>query len=260
MLESVIVLGVAGSIAGAGLLIASKKFSMEKDPKVEKIVEILPSANCGGCGYPGCAALAEALVKGEALITACPVGGNVVAEKIANLLGIEFSSSVKKIAKVRCNGTKTNCEEKYIYDGPGDCNSITLLAGGIKKCTYGCVGGGSCVTACKFDAIHIGEGGIPIVDEEKCTACGMCVKACPRKLIEILPVDKHFVVTCRSTDKGADAKNFCKVACIACRLCEKNCPSDAITVENNLAYIHADKCTNCGKCEEVCPTKAINRF
>ncbi|MEF3255436.1 MAG: RnfABCDGE type electron transport complex subunit B [Deferribacterales bacterium] len=260
MLESVIVLGIAGTVAGAGLLIASKKFSVEKDPRIEKVLELLPSANCGGCGYPGCAALAEAMVKGEAKIDACPVGGSDTVKAIAEFLGIEYLTTIKKVAKVRCNGTKENCDEKYIYNGPGDCHSITLLAGGIKKCTYGCVGGGSCVTACKFDAIYIGSGGIPIVDDEKCTACGMCVKACPRNLIEILPVDKKFLVKCRSLDKGVDAKNFCKTACIACKLCQKNCPVDAITVDNNVAYINADKCINCGKCEEVCPTKAIVKY
>lgn len=260
MIDAVLVLGVAGTVAGAGLLIASKKFSVVKDERVEKIVEILPSANCGGCGYPGCSAFADALVKGNAGITDCPVGGNEVAQKIADILGVEFSSAVRKVARVRCNGGHSNCLEKYEYEGPGDCHSIVMLAGGIKHCIYGCVGGGSCVTACKFDAIYIGEEGIPIVDAEKCTACGLCVKACPRKLIEIVPADKRFTVTCRSLDKGADAKNFCKVACIACKLCQKNCPSDAFTVENNIAYIDPNKCTNCGKCKEVCPTKAINEF
>ncbi|ADR18497.1 RnfABCDGE type electron transport complex subunit B [Calditerrivibrio nitroreducens] len=260
MIDAVIVLGLAGTVAGTGLLIASKKFSVEKDERIEKIIEVLPSANCGGCGYPGCAAFANALIDGSAQVNGCPVGGNDVAQKIAEILGVEFSTSVKKVARVRCNGGHSNCQEKYQYDGPGDCHSIVMLAGGTKQCIYGCVGGGSCVTACKFDAIYIGNEGIPIVDAEKCTACGACVKACPRKLIEIVPVDKRFTVTCRSIDKGVDAKNFCKVACIACKLCQKNCPVDAITVENNLAYIDPNKCINCGKCKEVCPTKAINEF
>lgn len=257
MIESLLVLGVAGTVAGAGLLIASKKFHVEKDERIEKVLELLPAANCGGCGYPGCAALAEAIVKGEASINSCPVGGNDTAKMIAEFLGVEFSSTTKKIAKIRCNGTFNNCEDKYEYDGPKDCHSIVLLAGGTKYCSYGCVGAGSCVTACKFNAIYIGGDGIPVVDGDRCTACGACVKACPRGLIEILPVDKHFIVKCRSLDKGTDVKNFCKVACIACKLCEKNCPEVAITVSNNIAYIDAVKCNNCGKCEEVCPTKAI---
>jgi len=260
MIDAVVVLGLTGTIAGAGLLIASKKFSVEKDERIEKLLEILPSANCGGCGFPGCAAFADALVKGEAKVNGCPVGGNEVAKNVAEILGLEFENTVKKVARVRCNGGYSNCSEKYIYEGPGDCHSIVMLAGGIKQCIYGCVGGGSCVTACKFDAIYIGTEGIPVVDQEKCTSCGACVSACPRKLIELLPIDKKFTVTCRSLDKGADAKNFCKVACIACKLCQKNCPVEAITVENNVAYIDPTKCINCGKCKEVCPTKAINEF
>ncbi|MCX8083957.1 MAG: RnfABCDGE type electron transport complex subunit B [Calditerrivibrio sp.] len=260
MIEPVIVLGLAGTIAGTGLWIASKKFSVQKDERVVKLIDILPAANCGGCGYPGCAAFAEALISGEAGISGCPVGGNDVAMKIAEILGVEFTSTYKKVARVRCNGGHSNCEERYDYEGPGDCHSIVMLAGGIKFCIYGCVGGGSCVTACKFDAMYMNEEGLPSIDEEKCTACAACVKACPRKLIEIVPYDKKFLVSCRSFDKGVDAKAFCKVACIACKLCQKNCPSDAIVVENNLAYIIPDKCTNCGKCEEICPTKAIKRY
>lgn len=257
MVEAIIVVGASGFVAGFGLLLASKKFSVEKDPLIEEINELLPGANCGGCGFPGCSGLAEAIAKKEAPPTACPVGGDETAQKIASLLGIEVSVGVRKVAKIKCRGGHQECPTKYDYYGPKDCHAIVMLAGGNKGCIYGCVGGGSCVKACGFDALKMGENGIPVVDEDKCTACGMCVKACPRGLIELLDVDKKFLVACSSKDKGAETKKVCSVGCIACRLCVKNCPENTITIENNVAYIHPEKCANCGKCEEVCPTKAI---
>jgi len=257
MIEAVVVVGLSSFVAGFGLYAASKKFSVEKDPRIEEVNEILPGANCGGCGYPGCSALAEAIVKGDAPASACPVGGAELAEKIGKLLGLEVDASVRKVAKIKCHGDKEKCPPKYEYYGPADCHAIVLLGGGNKGCIYGCVGGGSCVKACNFDALKMGDNGIPVVDEKKCTACGLCVKACPRNLIELIDVEKRFIVSCSSKDKGVETKKVCSVGCIGCRLCAKNCPADAITVENNLAYIHAEKCINCGKCEEVCPTKAI---
>lgn len=260
MIDAVVTLGATGFVAGLGLFFASKKFAVEKDPKIAEVNEILPGANCGGCGFPGCSALAEAIVKGKVASTSCPVGGAELAEKIAKILGVEVGSTVKKVARVRCRGGSDKCPEKYEYYGPSDCHSITLLSGGIKQCIYGCVGGGSCVKACSFNAMYMGADKIPVVLEDKCTACGMCVKACPRSLIELLPEDKKFVVSCRSMDKGADTKKACSVGCIGCRLCIKNCPENAIDMDGNVAKINPEKCINCGKCEEVCPTKAINRY
>ncbi|MGA1847055.1 RnfABCDGE type electron transport complex subunit B [Deferribacter abyssi] len=260
MIEAIIVVGASGFAAGFGLLLASKKFSVEKDPRIEDVNELLPGANCGGCGYPGCSALAEAIVSGDTPPTACPVGGAELAEKIGELLGLEVGTTVKKVAKIKCKGGHNECPSKYDYYGPLDCHAIVLLGGGNKGCIYGCVGGGSCVKACNFDALKMGENGIPVVDEDKCTACGLCVKACPRNLIELIDVEKRYLVTCSSKDKGVETKKVCSVGCIACRLCAKNCPVDAIMVENNVAFIQPEKCTNCGKCEEVCPTKAIVRL
>lgn len=257
MIDAVITLGATGFIAGIGLLYASKKFVVEKDPRISEVNELLPGANCGGCGFPGCSALAEAIVSGKATPNACPVGGGEVAEKIAKLLGLEVEAASKMVAKVRCRGGSDKCLEKYDYYGPSDCHSIALLAGGNKACNYGCVGGGSCVKVCAFDALSMGKDKIPVVNEENCTACGLCVKACPRNLIALLPYDKKYIVNCRSFEKGVDTKNSCTVGCIACRLCEKNCPVKAITVDKNLAVIDPEICINCGKCEEVCPTNAI---
>ncbi|AEI15096.1 electron transport complex, RnfABCDGE type, B subunit [Flexistipes sinusarabici DSM 4947] len=260
MITPVIVLGSTGFVAGLGLFIASKKFAVEKDPKIEEVDELLPGANCGACGLPGCSSLAEAIVKGDVLPSACPVADNESVGKIAELLGIEAGTNVKHVARVKCNGGCHNSPEKYKYYGPGDCHSITMLAGGNKECIYGCVGGGSCVKACAFNAMEMGEDKIPRIFEDKCTACGMCVKACPRDIIELMPIENKFVVNCCSKDKGPETKKACSVGCIACRLCAKNCPVDAITVENNLAKIDPEICTNCGKCEEVCPMKTINNY
>ena len=260
MIGAVLTLGATGFVAGIGLFYASKKFSVEKDPKVDEVVEILPQANCGGCGFPGCSAYADAVVAGKAQPTACPVGGMELAKNIGEILGLEIGATAKKVARVKCRGGKDNCPEKYEYYGPRDCHSIVMLSGGIKLCTFGCVGGGSCVKACNFNAMYMGDDKIPVIIEDKCTACGACVKACPRDLIVLTEMEKRFFVNCSSLDKGPEVKKSCQVGCIGCKLCQKNCPSDAITVENFLAVIDPEKCTNCGKCEEVCPTKAINEY
>jgi Na+-translocating ferredoxin:NAD+ oxidoreductase RNF subunit RnfB len=260
MISALLTMLVTGFVAGLGLMIASKKFHVEKDSRIEGVTDLLPAANCGGCGFPGCGALAESIVAGKSAPNSCPVLGTEGARKIAELLGIDFGGSVRKVARVRCRGGSEQAPEKYDYYGPRDCHSINMLAGGNKLCAYGCLGEGSCVKACGFDAMYMNENRLPIVIEEKCTSCGLCVKACPRNIITIVPQDKPFVVTCVSKDKGGDVKKNCSVGCIGCRLCAKNCPVSAITVENFLAVINPGLCINCGKCEEVCPTSAINKF
>jgi len=260
MIAAVVTMAATGFAAGLGLMYASKKFHVEKDERIEKINEMLPAANCGGCGYPGCMALAEAIVKGKAAPDACPVGGKDLAKQIASFMGMEVAAGVKLVARVRCNGGKENGTVKYNYYGPKDCNSITLLAGGNKICTFACVGEGSCVKSCAFDAMYMGEDGIPVIVPDKCTSCGMCVKACPRSLITLIDEEKPFIVSCMSKDKGPDVKKACKVGCIGCKMCEKKCPVGAIDVDNFLAVIHPEQCINCGACEEVCPTNAIRNY
>jgi RnfABCDGE-type electron transport complex B subunit len=250
-------IGGLGIVFGLGLGIAGKKFAVEVDPMIPKVRDILPGANCGGCGFAGCDAFAKAVVEGNTKPNGCPVGGAKLSDKISTLLGLENTNDVKKIAYVKCNGTCSKAKEKYEYVGVMDCKNANFLQGkGSKACEYGCLGLGSCVNACMFDAIHIVDG-IATVDEEKCTSCGMCVDACPKDLIELIPYESQVRVKCNSTNKGKEVKLSCEVGCIGCRLCTRVCEFEAITVENNIAKIDYEKCTACMKCVEKCPTKAI---
>jgi Na+-translocating ferredoxin:NAD+ oxidoreductase RNF subunit RnfB len=249
-------LGSMGLVFGAGLAYASQKFAVEIDPRAVAVRDALPSANCGGCGFPGCDGFANAVVAGLAPINGCPVGGAETTEKISVIMGIEAPTGDKQIARVLCNGG-TNCKDKFIYDGIKDCNAQIALNGGSKTCSFGCLGDGTCVDVCPFDAIFINDKGVAEVIPDKCTACGKCIEACPKKIIELVPYKQLTVVDCKNTEIGGHVKQNCSFACIGCKICEKNCPYDAIHVVNNLAKIDYDKCTNCMICVEKCPTKAI---
>ncbi len=256
VLWPVVTLGGLAIFFGLVLAFASKKFAVEVDPRVTDIRNVLPGANCGGCGYAGCDALADAIVKGDAAITACPVGGSELAAKIAALMGVEADSMEKHVARVICCGDKNNAKEKYEYFGIEDCKAAEMLAGGSKSCRFGCTGLGTCVKACPFDAIHV-VNGVAVVDEEKCTACKKCIAVCPKNIIELVPVSKEVRVLCKNTEKGKAVMESCKVGCIACQKCVKACKFDAIVFENNLAKIDYSKCVNCMMCAEACPTKTI---
>ena len=252
----VIVLGGIAVFFGIVLAYASKKFAVEVDPRVTEVREVLPGANCGGCGYAGCDALAEAIARGDAAITACPVGGAELAAKLSVIMGVEAGSMEREVARVICSGDKNNAKEKYEYQGIEDCKAAEMLAGGSKSCRYGCTGLGTCVRECPFDAIHI-VNGVAVVDEEKCTACKKCIAVCPKGIIELVPVSNKVRVLCKNLDKGKSTMDVCKVGCIACQKCVKACKFDAIKVENNVAKIDYSKCVNCMMCAEVCPTKTI---
>ncbi|MEA1974345.1 MAG: RnfABCDGE type electron transport complex subunit B [Bacillota bacterium] len=247
-----------GLLFGAGLAYASQKFEVKRDPKVEAVYDALPSANCGGCGFPGCMQFAEAVVKGDAKPNGCPVGGDVVAEKIGDALGLKVEIGEKLVARVQCKGDKDKCQTKYEYFGLDSCISANMLESGPKACSFGCLGNGDCVDVCQFDAIHITDKGIAEVDKEKCTACGACIEICPKDLIELVPYKQHVVVDCKNEERGGFVKKNCDVACIACGICERSCPFDAIHVINNVAVIDYDKCTQCMICYEKCPTNAIS--
>ena len=198
-----------------------------------------------------------AIVKGEAPVNQCPVGGAPVAEKIGAIMGVEAGAQARQVAFVKCAGTCDKAGKDYEYYGLNDCVMVNMMqAGGPKSCNYGCLGEGSCVKACPFDAIHVVDG-VAVVDKEECKACGKCIAACPKKLIELVPYDQKHLVACSSHDKGKDVMKACSVGCIGCKMCEKVCESDAIKVEGNVAHIDPEKCTNCGKCAEKCPKKAI---
>lgn len=260
-----IILGLLGLLMGIGLAIASKKFAVKTDPRIEKIAEILPGANCGACGFAGCLAYAKSLVEGTDKPWLCPVGGEEASKKIAEILGVEISAKQKLIVRIHCGGDISEKRQKGVYEGVRTCLSASLISGGTIMCSYGCLGFSDCIKVCPFDAIKFRENLPPEIDEEKCTACGLCIKACPRNLIELIPKDKRFIIVCASHDKGKIVKMNCDVGCIGCGLCVKKCPNKAIVLEKNLANsrhsgsakIDYTKCQNIGECFKVCPTKCV---
>lgn len=250
-------IGITGLLIGLLLGIAGKKFAVEVDEREAAVREILPGNNCGGCGFAGCDALAQAIAKGEAPTNGCPVAGAEVAKKIAEIMGEAAGDTVKQVAFVKCNGTCDKANVKYHYYGVQDCQKVSMVpGGGEKSCSYGCMGFGSCVKVCPFDAIHIVDG-VAKVDKEKCKACKKCIAVCPRHLIELVPYDSLVKVACSSKDRGPVVKKVCDTGCVGCKLCEKNCNFDAIHVEDNLAKIDYEKCKNCGLCVTKCPSKII---
>ncbi len=252
---AIVVLGALGALFGGLLAFASKIFYVEQDERIDQILAVLPGANCGGCGYAGCSNCASEIVAGNAKINACPVGGAACAAKIGEIMGVEAETGARMVAHVNCCGGD-KAEKKYNYEGISDCLAASKVAGGPLSCSFGCLGLGTCVKVCKFDAIHIVDGKA-VVDVEKCVNCGACKAACPRKLIETAPADQKVFVNCASKAKGQDVRKQCSIGCIGCTLCTKKCPTGAITVENNLASIDYSKCINCGACAEACPRKLI---
>ena len=262
ILVAVLSLGAIGLISAVVLFVASKKFAVYEDPRIGRVAEVLPQANCGGCGYPGCSGFAEACVKAGSLDgKLCPVGGQAVMARVAAILGLEAVATEPKVAVVRCNGSCEHRPRMTRYDGVPSCAIAHATYGGETGCTFGCLGCGDCVSACQFGAIRMNpETGLPEVDANACTACGACVKACPRHIIEIRPKGKNerrVYVSCVNKDKGAVTRKACEVGCIGCGKCVKVCPFEAITLTDNLAYIDPAKCKLCRKCEQECPQGAI---
>ena len=265
ILIAILILGGLGLLFGLILAIASKIFYVETDPRLEKLNEALPGANCGGCGYAGCGAYAEAVLKGEAEIGKCASGGDESAEKMAQIMGVKAEKVTRRVALVRCSGYKgvdedgkvTGAKMKGDYEGMEDCLAATKVAGrGPLICKFGCLGFGNCVKACRYDAIHIVDG-VAKVDQEKCVGCMQCAASCPRNLIVPVEYDRRVIIACASKAKGAVTIRGCTAGCIGCGLCQKICPNNAIHVEQNLAYIDYDKCDSCGLCATVCPKHLI---
>lgn len=257
ILTATAVVGVVGIFVGLFLGAAGIKFRVDVDEKEEAVLAALPGNNCGGCGYAGCSGLAAAIAKGEAPVNACPVGGAPVGVKIAAIMGVEAGASERKVAFVACMGDCGKSRQDYEYFGAQDCQMMGFVpGGGPKSCNSGCLGFGSCVKACPFDAIHV-VNGVALVDKEKCKACGKCVEVCPKHLISLIPYDARYAVACSSKDKGPVTMKACDVGCIGCGLCARNCPSQAVEVKDFHAAIDQEKCTGCGTCVEKCPKKCI---
>lgn len=256
---SLLSMGGLGLLLSGGLALASNKLAVETDPRADAIIEVLPGANCGACGFPGCAGLAAAVVGNKAPVNACPVGGEKVAAMVARIMGVDDAgaSDNKIVATLMCQGGIDRAKQKAEYQGFQSCRAANLANGGPKGCPYGCIGLADCVKVCAFDAIKIGADGIPVVDEEKCTGCGLCAKECPKFIIEMTSTKNEVHVRCKATLKAKEVRAVCSIGCIACKMCEKACQFDAVHVINNVAVIDYDKCTNCMACVEKCPTKTI---
>ena len=262
ILTAVLALGVTALVLSLVLYFVKSRFKVEEDPRIGQILELLPSANCGGCGLPGCAAFAEACVKSDTMEgLKCAACRRDVMNRIAAIAGHEIELGVEKVAVVRCNGSCQNRPTLRSYDGAQRCAIAAMMNGGDTGCFYGCLGCGDCVSVCKFGAIKMDPGtGLPVVDADKCTSCGNCVKACPRGIIEIRnrnKMDRRIYVSCVNKDKGPVAKKACDVACIGCGKCVKTCQFDAITLADNVAYIDFNKCRLCRKCVDECPQHSI---
>jgi len=265
LLYTIISLSAIGIVAAIILYLVAQQFKVYEDPRIDQVEDALPAANCGGCGYPGCRNFAEACMNSENLSKLyCPVGGNETMSVVAEILGMEAELQDPLVAVVRCAGSFEHRPRTNVYDGPGSCIIASSLYSGDTGCSYGCLGLGDCVRVCDFDAIHMNlKTGLPDVVDEKCTACGACVEACPKNIIELRKKnkkDRKIFVSCINEEKGGIAKKSCNVACIGCNKCVKVCPYDAIILENFLAYIDPVQCKLCRKCVEECPTDAIHEI
>lgn len=260
---TIVIITVLGLLLALILFWVAKKFKVEEDPRIDEVEKVMPGANCGGCGFAGCRAFADAAVHAPNLDNNyCPVGGNEVMKKVAAILGYDVKDKAPQVAVVRCNGTCDNRPVTNVYDGAPSCKVKATLYSGDTGCPFGCLGCGDCVSACMFGAISMDPvTGLPVVDDTKCTGCGACAKACPKHVIEIRnkgPRSMRVYVSCINKDKGAVARKACTAACIGCGKCAKVCAQDAITVADNVAYIDFTKCKLCKKCVAECPTGAIH--
>ena len=252
-----LILGGCGILAGVLLTVAAKVFHVEVDERIEKIGESLPQANCGACGFAGCADYAAAIVQKGSATNLCRPGGADAAGKIAAILGTAAAEVVPMTAVVHCNGDCDATQTAFEFDGVQSCKAVKRFYGGNGTCKFGCIGLGDCVNECEHDAIKV-VNGVAKVIPSLCGACGQCAAVCPNNLISIKPLAKHIDVLCSSGDNGKATKIACKNGCIGCKICEKKCPNGAITVNNFHASIDYDKCTNCGVCMEAYPVKVIH--
>lgn len=263
--SALIVMAGVGIAFGLVLAFSDKKLAMETNPLIHIVEDSLPKGQCGACGYAGCQAYAEAVVLNpDVPPNLCIPGKEAVAKVVAELTNKVAAQVDPIIARLNCNGTKNNASLKGEYSGVHDCLAAFLLHGGPKSCDYGCIGFGTCVKNCPFDAMTLSEEGLPIIDQETCTGCGKCASVCPKKVIDLVPLSKQkVVVKCSSCDKGAVSRKLCSVACIGCGICSKSCPYGAIKMTNNLAVVDSSICMEqCSEivCTNKCPTGAIKKI
>lgn len=259
-ISALLSMGALGGFFAIGLALASKKFAVEVDPRVEEIEACLPGANCGGCGHPGCASFAEAVVTGKADCNGCPVASAETAAQIAEVMGVSVLSGEKMIAQVLCKGGTAEALQRSEYRGIATCRAANAIGGGSKACSYGCLGFGDCAQVCPFGAIKMNANNLPEVDAELCTGCNKCVEACPKAIITLVGESRKNHIRCSTHLKGKEVRQVCKVGCIGCGICAKNCPVDAIEMKDNLAVMIYDKCINCQICSEKCPMKTIDFY
>ncbi|MGI5888242.1 MAG: RnfABCDGE type electron transport complex subunit B [Oscillospiraceae bacterium] len=258
VIYAVSVLTGVGAAAAVLLIIADRFMHVKSDTRTEELRSVLPGANCGGCGYAGCDDYASAVASGKAEIGLCVPGGDAASVAMSRIMGISGPATdvEEKVAVVRCRGTLGNTLNKYDYKGVESCAAASMMFSGNSACIYGCLGLGDCSRACMFDAIKVVDGAA-VVDQDKCTGCGMCAKVCPKQIIDVLPLGRRAVVQCRNHDKGAALRKYCKVGCLGCGLCEKACKFGAVKVTDGLAFVDTEKCKACGACIRACPTGAI---
>ena len=258
ILIAVVALGVIALLLALVLYGASRKFAVHEDPRIARVAEVLPQANCGGCGFPGCSGFAAACVQAGSLEgKRCPVGGQAVMDRVAAILGLEAEHADPLVATVRCSGTCEARPRANVYDGARSCAILSSLCEGETACAYGCLGCGDCAAACTFGGLRMSPAtGLPEVDASACTACGACVRACPRGIIELRPRGGAAVL-CVNRDKGGVARKACASACIGCGKCVKACPSGAVVLADHLAHVDPRQCEACGRCVEACPQGVI---
>lgn len=257
ILFPVLVVSGIGLVAGLILSVASSIMSTKKNDKLEAILNALPGANCGACGFSGCEGYAKALSSGNAKPGLCTPGGQKTSDKISQILGINSVNTESKVALITCCGTNDNTSIKAEYNGIKSCAAVNSLFGGNSSCQFGCLGLGDCFKACKYGAINICNG-VAFVNYNKCVGCGACVRACPKNLIKLVPAKQQAVVRCSNKDKGAQTIKSCSSGCIGCMRCAKTCISGAIYFENSLAKVNPEKCTGCGNCTKVCKPGCIS--
>ena len=253
----------AAVMAGLGLSLAlvlslaAHAFHLQEDPRVESIVDILPGANCGGCGFAGCSDYAQAIVQRKAASTLCIGTETEDTQTINALVGLCEEPEERKVARIFCQGDMNKAHKRFAYAGAKDCRAAIMATGGDTACEYGCIGLGSCVRACPYLAMRMGPTGLPEVNTSVCTGCGKCMQVCPRNILRLLPRSQPTANLCSSPDKGKGVSQACTIGCIACGICIKECPHRAITMVDNLARIDPHTCAGTKTCVDKCPTGAM---